>query len=150
MEADGGLPKGFQLGIAVAFTGILLWFIFMINYLKNHGWLWGRPADIFLPMPSRIQRRRSRGWRQPAAALYVGRPTTWGNPYKVGPGHNAAQEAVMLFRRDLTAGVLSFAVDDVRRELNGRDLICWCKAGAPCHADVLLAIANGGGEALTS
>jgi Domain of unknown function (DUF4326) len=116
------LTKGFQLGIAVAFTGILLWFIFMINYLKNHGWLWGRPADIFLPMPSRIQRRRSRGWRQPAAALYVGRPTTWGNPYKVGPGH----------------------------KLNGRDLICWCKAGAPCHADVLLAIANGGGEALTS
>jgi hypothetical protein len=102
-------------------------------------------------MPSRIQRRRSRGWRQPAAALYVGRPTKWGNPYKVvGPGHNAAQEAVMLFRRDLTAGVLSFTVDDVRRELNGRDLICWCKAGAPCHADVLLAIANGGGEALTS
>jgi hypothetical protein len=56
----------------------------------------------------------------------------------------------MLFRRDLTAGVLSFTVDDVRRELNGRDLICWCKAGAPCHADVLLAIANAGGEALTS
>jgi hypothetical protein len=60
------------------------------------------------------------------------------------------EEAVMLFRRDLIAGVLPFTVDDVRRELNGSDLICWCKAGAPCHADVLLAVANGGGEALTS
>jgi Domain of unknown function (DUF4326) len=86
----------------------------------------------------------------PTFALFTVIPTKWGNPYKAGPGHNAAQEAVMLFRRDLTAGVLSFTVDDVRRELNGRDLICWCKAGAPCHADVLLAIANGGGEALTS
>ena len=138
MEADGGLSKGFQLGIAVVFTGI------------RYRLAVGTASRYFLPIPSRIQRRRSRGWRQPAAALYVGRPTKWGNPYKVGPGHNAAQEAVMLFRRDLTAGVLTFTVDDVRRELNGRDLICWCKAGAPCHADVLLAIANGGGEALTS
>jgi hypothetical protein len=100
-------------------------------------------------MPSRIQRRRSRGWRQPSTALYVGRPTKWGNPYKVGPGQNA-EEAVTLFRRDLIAGVLPFTVDDVRRELNGSDLICWCKAGAPCHADVLLAVAKGEGEALTS
>jgi Domain of unknown function (DUF4326) len=101
-------------------------------------------------MPSRIQRRRARGWRQPATALYVGRPTKWGNPYKVGPGHHTTEEAVALYRRDLLSGGLSITVDDVRRELNGRDLICWCKAGAPCHADVLLAIANGGGEALTS
>jgi uncharacterized protein DUF4326 len=56
----------------------------------------------------------------------------------------------MLFRRDLIAGALPFTVDDVRRELNGSDLICWCKAGAPCHADVLLAVAKGGDEALTS
>jgi hypothetical protein len=101
-------------------------------------------------MPSRVQRRRARAWRQPATALYVGRLTKWGNPYKVGPGHYTTEEAVALYRRDLLSGGLSITVDDVRRELNGRDLIYWCKAGAPCHADVLLAIANGGGEALTS
>jgi hypothetical protein len=123
VEADGGLPKGFQLGIAVAFTGILLWFIFMINYLKNHGWLWGRPADIFLPMPSRIQRRRSRGWRQPAAALYVGRPTTWGNPYKVGPSHNAAQEALEI-ETQVAAGL-------------GRSYRC-CSSGAQRQGSNLL------------
>lgn len=33
-------------------------------------------------------------------------------------------------------------------ELAGKDLACWCKPGEPCHADVLLAIANAvrGGE----
>lgn len=34
-------------------------------------------------------------------------------------------------------------VDDVRRELAGRDLCCWCHPGDPCHADILLAVANG-------
>ena len=50
-----------------------------------------------------------------------------------------------LYRRDLIAGSLPFTIDDVRRELKGKDLICWCKPGAPCHADVLLDVANGEG-----
>jgi hypothetical protein len=33
-------------------------------------------------------------------------------------------------------------VEDARRELAGRDLCCWCAPGDPCHADVLLEIAN--------
>jgi hypothetical protein len=41
------------------------------------------------------------------------------------------------------AGSLPFTLDDARRELKGKDLICWSKSGAPCHADVLLAVANG-------
>jgi hypothetical protein len=51
----------------------------------------------------------------------------------------------MLYRRDLIAGSLPFTIDDVRRKLKGKDLVCWCKLGAPCHADVLLAVANGDG-----
>jgi Domain of unknown function (DUF4326) len=94
-------------------------------------------------MPSRIQRRRSRGWRQSINAIYVGRPTKWGNPHKVGISHHTAEEAVTLYRRDLIAGSLPFTIDDIRRELKGKDLVCWCKPGAPCHADVLLAVANG-------
>jgi Domain of unknown function (DUF4326) len=97
-------------------------------------------------MPSRIQRQRSRGWRQPINAIYVGRPTKWGNPHKVETGHHPAEEAVMLYRRDLNAGSLPFTIDDVRRELKGRDLVCWCKLDSLCHADVLLGFANGGGE----
>jgi hypothetical protein len=38
-------------------------------------------------MPERIQRRRTKGWRMPDGAVYVGRPTKWGNPWVVGnPG----------------------------------------------------------------
>lgn len=37
-------------------------------------------------------------------------------------------------------------VEDVRRELAGKDLACWCKPGHPCHADVLLEVANAAGS----
>jgi hypothetical protein len=97
-------------------------------------------------MPSRIQWRRSRAGRQPVNRTYIGRPTKWGNPYKIGTGHRTAKEAVTLYRRDLIAGSLPVTIDDVRRELNGKDLVCWCKLDALCHADVLLGFANGGGE----
>jgi hypothetical protein len=51
--------------------------------------------------------------------------------------------------RDLTPAMVSagwrglkVTVDDVRRDLAGLSLGCWCKPGDPCHADVLLAAAN--------
>ena len=31
----------------------------------------------------RIQRSRQKGWRMPEGAVYVGRPTPWGNPWPV-------------------------------------------------------------------
>jgi hypothetical protein len=34
-------------------------------------------------MPKRIQRKRTKGWRMPEGAVYVGRPTKWGNPFDV-------------------------------------------------------------------
>lgn len=34
-------------------------------------------------MPKRIQRKRSKGWRMPAGAVYVGRGTKWGNPFTI-------------------------------------------------------------------
>lgn len=34
-------------------------------------------------MPARIQRTRAKGWTMPAGAVYVGRPTRWGNPFPV-------------------------------------------------------------------
>jgi hypothetical protein len=40
------------------------------------------------------------------------------------------------------AGRLRVTVEDVRRELRGRDLYCFCKPGEPCHADVLIEVAN--------
>ena len=34
--------------------------------------------------PKRIQRKRAKGWRTPDGAIYVGRPTRYGNPFKIG------------------------------------------------------------------
>jgi hypothetical protein len=59
-------------------------------------------------------------WRQPINAIYVGRPSKWGNPYRVGIGHHTAEQTVALYRRDLIAGSLPFTIDDVRRELKGK------------------------------
>jgi hypothetical protein len=92
----------------------------------------------------------------PAGAVYVGRPTKWGNPWTVGLvacgcrsagecQHNifrcaTAAEAVEAYR----AWVLEGKHRKVwaRQELRGMDLACWCPLNQPCHADVLLEIAN--------
>lgn len=82
----------------------------------------------------------------PKDAVYVGRPTKWGNPYThLGPPSMAGirvhtrQEAIAGYREHLAAH--PDLVADARRELRGRHLVCWC-APAPCHADVLLEVAN--------
>jgi hypothetical protein len=50
--------------------------------------------------------------------------------------------AVRRYHEDLLAGRLAVTVEDVKRELAGRDLACYCPLDQPCHADVLLAVAN--------
>jgi hypothetical protein len=110
----------------------------------------------------RIQRKRTKGWRMPADAVYVGRPTIWGNPFV----HPDPAQAVAAFRRYLRGGTQSFEMgpgglqfakdahpnathwayaDFVREhihQLQGKTLACWCPEGQPCHADVLLELAN--------
>jgi hypothetical protein len=88
-----------------------------------------------------MQLRRVKGWRLPDTAVVVARPTRWGNPFRVGVDGDRA-ECVQAYRDALVRGGLSFGVDDVRRELAGRDLACWCRLDEQCHADVLLEIAN--------
>lgn len=91
-------------------------------------------------MAKRVQRSRAKGWRKAEGDVYVGRPSKWGNPHRATPPTSA--EAVARYRADLLAGRLAVTVDDVKRELRGKDLACWCALDAPCHADVLLEIAN--------
>ncbi|MCU0783202.1 MAG: DUF4326 domain-containing protein [Verrucomicrobia bacterium] len=112
--------------------------------------------------PQRIQRRRSKGWRLPPNTVCVTRPGKWGNPFRVAdfaeanriiPNH-VAEHCVALFRRGLEFELVAkahgqpVAFDWARRivdalpELRGKNLACWCKPGTPCHADVLLEIAN--------
>lgn len=81
----------------------------------------------------------------PMEAVYVGRPTKFGNPFSHLPSTLAAyrvatrDEAVDAFERWLVEQPGLVAA--VRRELRGRDLVCWC-APARCHAEVLVRVAN--------
>jgi hypothetical protein len=87
----------------------------------------------------RLQRSRRKGARLPPGTVVVTRPTKWGNPHSLDLGR---LEAVRRYRDDLLAGRLDVTVDDVRRELRGRDLACYCPLDEPCHGDVLIEIAN--------
>ncbi len=93
--------------------------------------------------PIRLQLSRRKGFDLQAVSLAanglpavnVARPSKWGNPWRVGePGIPDAAEAVRRFR-ELSNGTKPPA------ELRGKNLACWCSDG-PCHADVLLEIAN--------
>lgn len=135
-------------------------------------------------MPKRIQRRRTRGWRMPDGAVYVGRGSGFGNPYSVGKtqirmpaidgsewehegrlykgtGTKVAfhhsdgsvtwhqielatrEQVVEIYRKRLASPYLRGHVNEIQDQLAGKDLACWCPLDQPCHADVLLEIANG-------
>lgn len=78
--------------------------------------------------PKRIQRKRTKGWRMPEGAVYVGRPTKWGNTFD---GTDALDQYRHWFEAYMNL-----------EPLRGKDLVCWCPLDQPCHADILLEIAN--------
>ncbi|MGE3285682.1 MAG: DUF4326 domain-containing protein [Pseudonocardia sp.] len=88
--------------------------------------------------PRRVRLRRTKGWRKPEGVLVVARPTRWGNPFSLREYGRA--EAVARRREWLLADPERVA--EVRRELRGRDLACWCPEDGPCHADTLIEVAN--------
>lgn len=102
--------------------------------------------------PIRIRLSRAKGWRMPENTVKVDRSTRWGNPWRVGEnGVETAAEAVRLFRVRMPGGILSAQAHPESRmgriihglpELRGLNLACWCKLDEPCHADVLLELAN--------
>lgn len=115
--------------------------------------------------PRRIQRKRAKGWRMPEGAVYVGRPTKWGNPWYPGGPTPFSPKRRVQDRRHAASIYLGFAFQNealiaaAQAELRGKDLACWCSLcgmhedGRPlgsncpycerCHADVLLELANG-------
>jgi hypothetical protein len=101
-------------------------------------------------MAKRIQRKRTKGWRMPEGAVYVGRPTKWGNPYAIGSWVRLRPERLPCQVADASHAVALFTADVWSNEtfkkhaveLRGKDLACWCPLDQPCHADVLLELAN--------
>ena len=96
--------------------------------------------------PRRIQRRRSKGWRMPATAVYVGRGTPYGNGHKIGDrdenGNPMDRAAVVAAYADALNCARPETLATIRHNLAGRDLACWCRLDQECHADLLLALAN--------
>ena len=100
--------------------------------------------------PYRIQLKRTKGWRMPAKTVKVDRSTRWGNPFKVDYKGMTPELAVQSFKNVLDefgeyqiSSRVKVTIDDIKRELRGKNLACWCKLSEVCHADVLLEIANG-------
>ena len=114
-------------------------------------------------MPERIQRKRSAGWRMPPNTVSVARPGTFGNPFTISAAvesgyaspERAQQFVVDCFRdwlgptqrgRDCWQGPESDrrrkAILDSLHTLRGKNLACFCPLDQPCHASVLLELAN--------
>lgn len=130
--------------------------------------------------PVRVQQRRTRGWRKPENTVSVARPSKWGNPFtitaqeceevEVGgichvvglqgrPFYVIAHEAtpaearavaVEFFANGILTGRWGYTADEVRRDLAGKNLMCFCPLDQPCHADVLLELANAAAPEVTS
>ena len=116
--------------------------------------------------PRRIQRKRVKGWKLPPNTVYVGRRSKWGNLWKTGLApcgcraagecdHNTFRvstpaEAVTMYREWIESALAREATrgeNHTRAALNdlrGKNLACWCPLDQPCHADVLLELANQG------
>lgn len=93
----------------------------------------------------------------PEGAIYVGRPTKWGNPYLIDwyrdgyPNDDLPEwrrmatsdfEGLVTGRWDRSDDIPDYPRNEIA-ELLGHDLACWCPLDQPCHADVLLELANG-------
>lgn len=117
-----------------------------------------------MPKPKRIQRQRTKGWRTPPNCVYVGRPTRYGNPYKVQKMFGQWWRVVRMIGggESIQSGAMTkseateLAVDLYRvyvekqlqedpfwlKPIQGKDLACWCPLDQPCHVDILLKLAN--------
>jgi Domain of unknown function (DUF4326) len=105
------------------------------------------------PEPIRIQRKRTKGWKMPEGAVYVGRPTRFGNPFWHAQRYAGVDFSLRCFRmacsgiwdptelKDMPDGPFHIACRDfrdwlrlfsdgpieaIRRERRGKNLACWC------------------------
>lgn len=112
--------------------------------------------------PRRVQLSRAKGWRMPDNTVSVARPGRFGNPFTlagcresgwIGTDVEIAARCVEAFRvwlGPLWRNNWDGAESETRRAvvlaeigaLRGKNLACWCRLDAPCHADVLIELAN--------
>lgn len=118
-------------------------------------------ATVVPSSPKRVQLSRAAGWRMPENTVKVDRTTKWGNPFVVGRDGTAAEcveafgflageeASLQVLARVLVPPAGLAAAEKMLAELQtdptplqGKNLACWCSLEQPCHADVLLRMAN--------
>ncbi len=128
-----------------------------------------RPSETVADKPRRVQLRRTLGWRMPPNTVKVDRSSRWGNPFTMcerdvslrlfkslvdgvwDPGNIPPDTPDAMW--DHLYGCYQTGMscigcgchprESIRRDLRGKNLACWCKPSEPCHADILMEIANG-------
>jgi hypothetical protein len=115
-------------------------------------------------LPKRIQLSRRAGWRMPPDTVKVDRTTIFGNPFPVSvygragavltfdrwlSGAMSAAEMATSSRQDRWSAEEGVSLTVLRAKLlaelprlTAKDLACWCRSGDPCHAQILLRLAN--------
>ena len=98
-------------------------------------------------LPHRVRLARRKGWTMPAQTVKVDRTTRWGNPFTpqaCGSIEAAVARHAAWMRGEAAApdGRTPPGEAEIRAALRGRNLACWCALDGPCHADLLLTIAN--------
>jgi hypothetical protein len=83
----------------------------------------------------RIQRKRTKGYRMPRNAVYVGRPTRWGNPFVLV---DEKDRKAVLRRYEKWLKKMLKKDPHFLDPLKGKDLACFCSLDKECHADILL------------
>lgn len=108
--------------------------------------------------PVRIQRKRTKGYNMQSHSqsingldcVYVGRPSKWGNPYVVGKvTYDYSKRAATLVKvtdRETACELFEKIAHEFHpksiKDLRGKNIACWCPLDQPCHADILLRLAN--------
>lgn len=99
--------------------------------------------------PLRIQRQRKKGWKMPDDAVYVGRPSNWGNPFSTAAEFRTLLEAIIgvsgqseFHKTELASFSRVYWMAQHVESLRGKKLACWCGLDHECHADVLAEFAN--------
>lgn len=93
--------------------------------------------------PVGVQRKRTKGWKKPENTVFVNRPLKYGNPFRLGD----EVEGVIITRENFKPYyrkwlLATYPVDEIQRDLRGKNIGCFCGEGLACHRDVLLEVAN--------
>jgi len=74
----------------------------------------------------------------PEDAVFIGRPSKWGNPFKIGKD-GTLDDVIIKYIDYIKKNHQLIA--DAKQELKGKDLACFCNPGL-CHGDLLLILSN--------